>query len=70
MKKYNYLSSREIEGLTKLIREAYPFAEFQIWESAQYNKFLNHLLAENIIFIESEKMLIESIYETLRKVEN
>lgn len=69
MKKYNYPSSREIEELTKLIREAYPFAEFQIWESAQYNEFLNHLLAKNIIFVESEKMLVESIYETLRKAE-
>lgn len=42
-------------------------ADCIIWETTQYNEFLNHQLAHNIIFVEVEKVLVETAYELLSR---
>lgn len=41
--------------------------EFQMWELIQFNEFLNHQIAKNIIVVEVENMLEDSVFDTLRE---
>ena len=41
--------------LIRLISEAYPYVTFTVFETVLMNEFLNHLIAQNTIFIQAEK---------------
>ena len=43
------------EGLIRLISEKYPFVKFTVFETVLMNEFLNHLIAQNTIFVQVEK---------------
>ena len=49
------------------ITDRYPLLEFQMWELIQFNEFLNHQIAKNIIVVEVENMLEDSVFDTLRE---
>ena len=63
--RYLYPHSQEYLAIEKLIADNYPQAVFQMWELWQLNEFVNHQIAKNVIFVESEVMLLESIFELL-----
>jgi len=62
---YTYALSKPAEKVLKLIIAALPLVSVQIWETRQYNEFLNHQIGVNTIFLEVEKIFIDSIYEIL-----
>lgn len=66
-KQYSYPHSLEYLDLEKEITEAYPLVNFQIWELIQMNDFVNHQIAKNVIFIEVEAMLVDTVYELLHE---
>ena len=49
----NY-SAQSLE-LIKLISEKYPYVKFTVFETILMNDYLNHLIAQNTIFIQVEK---------------
>ena len=66
-KKYSYPHSQEYLDLEKEITDAYSLANFQMWELIQMNDFVNHQIAKNVIFIEIEAMLVDTVYEQLHE---
>ena len=64
---YSYPHSPEYLDLEKEITEAYPLVNFQMWELIQMNDFVNHQIAKNVIFIEVEAMLVDTVYELLHE---
>ncbi|MBR7000338.1 MAG: hypothetical protein IKI01_06935 [Lachnospiraceae bacterium] len=64
-KQYSYPHSPEYLALEKEITEAYPLVHFQMWELIQMNDFVNHQIAKNVIFVEAEAMLVDTVYELL-----
>ena len=66
-KQYSYPHSEEYLELEKDITESYPLVNFQMWELIQMNDFVNHQIAKNVIFIEVESMLVDTLYEMLHE---
>lgn len=62
---YQYPHSQEYLSIEKLIVDNYPQAIFQMWELWQLNEFVNHQIAKNVIFVELETMLLDSVFELL-----
>lgn len=66
-RKYNYYHSDRVYEIIEKIEKEYPLVDFQVWETIQFNEFVNHQIAQNTIFIEVEHMLEESIFNMLLK---
>ena len=64
---YTYNHSYEYLEVEEKITDRYPLLEFQMWELIQFNEFLNHQIAKNIIVVEVENMLEDSVFDTLRE---
>ena len=62
---YSYPHSSIMETVIGQIGQEYPLVVFQGWELIQMNEFLNHQIAKNVLFIEVENMLEESIFSML-----
>lgn len=65
---YTYKSSSQMDEVSNQIKEKYPLIEFQTWEFIQLNEFVNHQIAHNILFVEVENMLEETIFEFLKEI--
>lgn len=63
---YHYTFSEPLQRIVSSIEEQYPLVEFQAWEAFQYNRFVNHLIAHNMFFIDVEGMLCDTVFEFLR----
>ena len=66
-KNYQYPHSLEYQEIEQSITESYPLVNFQMWELIQMNDFVNHQIAKNVIFIEVESMLVDTVYEMLHE---
>lgn len=66
LKNYAYQPSEYMSKVVIQLSEEYPMMKFQAWEAIQFNYFVNHQIAHNIVFIEVESMLEDSVYEFLR----
>lgn len=64
-KDYFYEPSVMVKKISSEIHAEYPLVDFQMWELFQMNEFVNHLLAKNVIFVEVENMLDESVFNLL-----
>ncbi len=53
--KYVPVYSDTAEGLIRLISEKYAYVQFTVFETVLMNEFLNHLVAQNTVFIQVEK---------------
>ena len=54
-KEYRPRYSELALGLINQISEKYPFLAFTVFETVMMNDFLNHLIAQNTVFIQAEK---------------
>lgn len=66
-KQYTYIHSKEYQDIEKKIVEKYPLVDFQMWELIQFNEFVNHQIAKNLIVAEVENMLDEAVFDTLHE---
>ena len=66
-KNYQYPHSPEYLEIEQAITDSYPLVNFQMWELIQMNDFVNHQIAKNVIFIEVESMLVDTVYEMLHE---
>ena len=64
---YKYPHSPEYQEVEQAIIKSYPFVIFQMWELIQMNDFVNHQIAKNVIIIEVESMLVDTVYEMLHE---
>lgn len=64
---YFYGYSEQMESLVYKIKEEYPLVDFQVWEFVQLNEFLNHQIGKNVLFIEVEHYLEESVFYRLKE---
>lgn len=66
-KQYAYNHSQKYQDIEKGIIKKYPLVEFQMWELIQFNEFVNHQIAKNLIVVEVENMLEETVFGTLHE---
>ena len=66
-KKYDYPHSMEYLELEKFILEAFPCVDLQMWELIQMNDFVNHQISKNVIFVEIEDMLIDTVFDLIHE---
>lgn len=62
---YNYDHSDVYLDIEKQIMDEYPLVTFQMWEIIQFNEFINHQFAKNLIVVEVENMLDETVFQML-----
>ncbi|MCD7954606.1 MAG: hypothetical protein LUG93_02375 [Lachnospiraceae bacterium] len=65
-KNYNGMYSERASELIQIVGDDFPLLAFQVWELRWLNEFLNHLVGENIIFLDIERDGCEFVYEELR----
>jgi hypothetical protein len=65
---YSYEHSDYAQNVIKIIEEKYPLVDLQIWELIQFNEFVNHQIGNNVVFVEVEKLLMDSVYNTLVEI--
>lgn len=63
---YGYKASENLEKVEKYIVKKFPEIDFQIGETYQLNWYVNHQISQNVIFVETEKMLTESVFFALK----
>lgn len=61
---HNY--SPEACQIAEKIQKEYPLADFRVFELTQLNAFVNHLFAQNTIFVSVEKEVIDYVFDYLR----
>lgn len=62
--------SNYTKNISNKLSQEFPFLNYQIWELSWLNEFTNHLLGNNIIFIDSQKDGCEFIVSSLIQDEN
>jgi len=67
LKDYKTELSEESSGILEFLREQFPLLELIVWETRAYNEFANHQLTRNFIFVESEKLICESVFSAVRE---
>ena len=55
LREYQPFYSDETKNLINLIANRYPHVSFTVFETVLMNDFLNHLIAQNTIFVQVEK---------------
>ena len=66
---YSANISDDAATVLRILKQRFPLLTFIVWETRAYNEFANHMLARNIIFVEVEKPLGESVFNELREQE-
>lgn len=64
---YDVDNSEHLIKCKNAIRKKFPKASYTIWETFSLNEFINHQFATNIVFIDSEKNLSDSIFHLLKE---
>lgn len=64
---YAPLYSEHAERVMKLVDDVYPYVSFTVFETVLMNEFLNHLIAQNTIFISVEKDSSPFVFRTLQE---
>lgn len=66
--KYSPNYSESSLQLIKLIQEKYPYIQFTVFETVMMNEFLNHLIAQNTIFLQVEKESSIYVFRFLQEI--
>ena len=67
LRDYEYNYSDTAIHIAKLLNENFYDLDFRVSELYQMNRFLNHQIAHNVIFVFVEKELCISVFERLKK---
>ena len=62
---YSYVYSELSEKAAEMIQANFPYLEFSIFELVQLNEFVNHQIANNIVFISVESDAGQFVFENL-----
>lgn len=65
---YSALYSNNAEEIINELKTKYPYIKFQVWELGMLNEFVNHLISQNLIFIEVENDACEFVYSYLKEL--
>ena len=65
-RRYTYVYSDAAGQVAVEIPKEYPSVDFQIFELAQLNAFVNHLYAHNTIFVSVENDAVDYVFDSLR----
>ncbi len=63
---YKPLYSEEAAQISNLLSKRFPSISFVMFESTLLNEWLNHLIAQNTIFVQAEKDVSGFIFDVLR----
>ncbi len=66
---FNYILSEEARKVKDSLITGYPLIELQVWESRVLNLFLNHLLSHNLIFMDVENTMMDTVFDFLMQKE-
>ena len=66
-KQYSFPHSVEYKEIEQTVIDKYPLVTFQMWELIQMNDFVNHQIAKNVVFVEVESMLIDTVFGLLHE---
>ncbi len=58
--------SKRLKDVQVLLEERFPLVDFVCVESVQLNEFLNHMIAQNTIFIMVERDAVDSVFRYLQ----
>ncbi|MGD1823574.1 MAG: DUF6577 family protein [Pleomorphochaeta sp.] len=64
---YSYKLSKAAEEIEEKIKNNFPDLKFKIFELIQLNEFINHQIAQNVIFIYVEEVLGDFVFDLLKK---
>lgn len=64
---YRPVVSEQLSQVIAAVNDAFPLVEFLAWDTLMLNEFLNHQIANNTLFVESEAMLDHAVFEHLRQ---
>ncbi|MBQ6517817.1 MAG: hypothetical protein IJI14_03800 [Anaerolineaceae bacterium] len=66
-RKYIHQYSELSENTADMISSMHPFLNFSVFELIQLNKFVNHQIAHNTVFVSVENGYGEDVFETLKQ---
>lgn len=61
------IPSDEVSSVYSYLNEAFPFAHFCIYEGCIISQLQHHLSANNIIYVETDREAVESVFNLLRE---
>lgn len=64
-REYSFPHSEQAKKIAKEIQDAHPYLDFRLFELVQLNEFVNHQLANNIIFVSAEGELEGDVFNSL-----
>ena len=64
---FSYSRSETTQSIELLLKNKFPLIDFLVFDKTQLNEFLNHQIAKNTVFVETEEMLLENVFEALRE---
>ena len=63
---YEHQYSELAEGVASAVIRNYPYLDFTVFELVQLNRFVNHQIAHNVIFLSVESDLGDYIFDSLK----
>ena len=64
---YHFDYSTQAKELSNLLNDRFPYLDYSVFELRQLNEFLNHQVAQNIVFLSVESDGISFVFETLKE---
>ena len=62
---YSPSPSQQLKEVGELVKERFPLIDIQIWELTLMNEFVNHLIGNNVLFVEVEKEMEDVVFQEL-----
>ncbi len=68
LKEFAPISFNKTKGkIEKVLKDKYPLLDIVIYESSILNEWLNHQISKNIIFVQTEKIYSEYVFDALKE---
>jgi hypothetical protein len=59
--------SHKMKQIAQTIKKNYPFIKYCQWELSSVNMFSQHLINFNVLFVDVEREVVESVYYGLKE---
>jgi hypothetical protein len=66
-KHFSPVWSQELGHLNEMVRKAFPYAQYLLWETRLLHEFMLHQPGQNLFILETEKDVCESAFNLLRQ---